>query len=269
MKNVVSLISGLACVLVLACCVPNADGKIPGPEYNNDSQKYHEQFKNETLLTDRKENVQTMKIKSSLKEANNFVYVVYEEGKDNQKINDIYDNINNTDSTYHEVSLSEEGQQSNPVFTIDIYYKNGTINEIASTETGALIYRNTGTNLDWIGGKNEDLQNLLRSFYSENLEEHKKNIEEAETLVNIFIDGMKKNDLDVIKAMITEKVDIKFIEGVKSDYLQEKVEGIIYADGKIELAYGYNYSNETPIIRFILIKDSEDKWVIDSFSKGN
>jgi hypothetical protein len=82
--------------------------------------------------------------------------------KDNDKIKSFYDSVMNTKVKLYKNPGEINSQNSEPIYTLEVSYKNGDKDIIKSTETGKFIYRLIDDKGSWIGGKNEDLITLIK-----------------------------------------------------------------------------------------------------------
>lgn len=105
------------------------------------------------LITKNVEEVQKITV-VNLRNGNRTSEITQVENKD--LINAIYQSINTTKTrTVIKPDASEE-QTSEPNFTININYSDGTEDSIYSTEGGTLIYKRLSGS-GWVGGKNNAL----------------------------------------------------------------------------------------------------------------
>ena len=117
---------------------------------------------NHKLLTQGLKKVTTIKVNIKGEEK---IYTI--ENNENL-IKEIYNSIKNTKTKTNRISNSEEGQESEPAFSVIITYNNGKTDYIKSTETSEFIFRVFDKNGSWVGGKNVELVKLVKSGKWEN-----------------------------------------------------------------------------------------------------
>ncbi|WP_426350766.1 hypothetical protein ACPWSR_05865 [Alloiococcus sp. CFN-8] len=201
------------------------DLKADDEDLNTEDELNTDDNEIKTLLTDELKNVEALGVlyPYSEREGWGYIEVRYNTAKDKDKIEQIFQSIKGTNAQYYKVNPAGEGQQSNPTFIINIYYNSGSMDEIASTETGEGIYRNTTTkNPSYVAGRNTELQKLLgdgSELYSPEYVKLGKDIENMLTgFQNNIKDGNKKEVESLITANITEDDYENLTEGKIQDY---------------------------------------------------
>ncbi len=131
--------------------------KADDEDLNNEDELNTDDNEIKTLLTDELKNVEELGVLYPYydREAWGYIEVRYNIDKDKEKIEEIFQSLKGTEANYYKNGPDGEPNNSSPTFIINIYYSSGSVDEIASTETGEHIYRYTSKkNYSSVAGAN-------------------------------------------------------------------------------------------------------------------
>jgi len=291
----IKLLLSLLLITFLAGCVENGD-TAPGPEpkdiekqeklYTNDEKlntedevkidddqlntqddlKADDEDLNtddneiKALLTDELKNVEELGVLYPYANSGDYIEVRYNIAKDKEKVEQIFQSIKGTEARYNKVAPEGEGQQSNPTFIINIYYNSGSMDEIASTETGEGIYRNTTTkNPSFVGGRNTELQKLLGDGSELYSTEYEKLGKDIENMLAAFQNNIKNGNKKEVESLITANITEDDYENLKEGEIWLYGTVIHYQNGDISINAINGKSSETEetndYMTFTLVKE--------------
>ena len=209
----------------------------PKPKYTENQDELNtDDNEIKTLLTDELRNVDELGVLYPYANTGDYIEVRYNIAKDKEKIEEIYSSIHGTEARYEKVPPEGEGQQSNPTYIINIYYNGGRVDEIASTESGLVIYRNTSTkNPSVVGGANSDLQKLLGDGSELYSTEYRKLGENIKVKLTSLQSNMKSENKEEITNLITSNITEDAYENLKEGNLEITGPIIYYQNGDVSI----------------------------------
>ncbi|WP_426350767.1 hypothetical protein ACPWSR_05870 [Alloiococcus sp. CFN-8] len=238
MRKGIKLLLSLLLITIFVGCIESSD-IIPGPkpkDKENQDELKTDNKEIKTLLTDKFKNVEELGVLYPYASSGDYIEVRYNIAKDKEKIEEIYKSIKGTRDKYHKVSPQGEGQQSDPTFIINIYYNGGKMDEIASTESGEYIFRNTTTkNPSWVGGSNSQLEKLLGDGSELYSLEYRKIGENIKVKLTSFQSNMKSENKEEITNFITSNITEDAYENLKEGNLEITGPIIYYQNGDVSI----------------------------------
>ncbi|WML32729.1 hypothetical protein [Clostridium sp. OS1-26] len=178
MKKYISILLSIICITGLVGCGSKKNEALTVTPSSQPAAQSQDTTKNssENIITNDFSEVSSIQI--NYNNSNN----TYGIEKDREFIKKVYDTILNTKVTVH-----NDSQESNPQFTITLFYKSGDKNVIQSTETGEFIYRILDNKKSWVGGSNTKLLETIKVTKSQgsgNVQDKKASTTKTNTITD-------------------------------------------------------------------------------------